>query len=489
MNFTLAPRERRVMIVLIGLLIAVRLVTLGLYPVMDATESRYAEIARKMLETGDWLVPQIAYGVPFWAKPPLSTWLSAASMSLFGVNEFAARLPSLLLMLGCGALVYLLAGIRAGRDAALWAAMLFLSTGLVFLAAGAVMTDAALALGTTVAMAGFWVAINGPNHLRRTAGFAFFLGLAIGMMAKGPVAIVLTALPVGLWTLWTKSWRIVWRNLPWVMGTILAIALVLPWYWAAERASPGFLGYFLIGEHWKRFVEPGWKGDLYGAAHARPRGMIWIFWIAAAFPWSLLAIAWLARSALFRRNEFKQISTDPWQSYLLLWAIAPMVFFTSSGNVLATYILPGLPAFALLVATRWHPADCDAKGWRSPIRSGVAMGLLVPLVSLCGILALNPYLERERSHKALIRSFEELRAHAGERLIYLGEAPTSAEFYSRGKALLVRDSDELLPYLEDSHADFIAVPSRGLDTLPAAVRIHMVPLNSYGQFQLFREVR
>ena len=62
-----------------------------------------------MLETGQWIMPQFEYGVPFWGKPPLSTWLSAASMGAFGVNEFAARLPSLLLMLGCGALVYALA--------------------------------------------------------------------------------------------------------------------------------------------------------------------------------------------------------------------------------------------------------------------------------------------------------------------------------------------------------------------------------------------
>jgi len=488
MSFVVTQRERRGMIVLIALLIAVRLATLGLYPVMDATESRYAEIARKMLETGDWLVPQIAYGVPFWAKPPLSTWLSAASMSIFGVNEFAARLPSLLLMLGCGTLVFFLAGIRAGRDAALWASMLFATTGLVFLAAGAVMTDAALALGTTVAMAGFWIAVHGPSHLRRIAGLAFFLGLAIGMMAKGPVAIVLTFLPVGLWTLWTKSWRAVWSNLPWIMGAIVAAALVVPWYWAAERASPGFLDYFLIGEHWKRFVEPGWKGDLYGAAHARPRGMIWIFWVAAALPWSLPAIGWLVRSTLFHRSDLKQISSDPWQSYLLLWTIAPMLFFTSSGNVLGTYVLPGLPAFALLTATRWHPADSNATGWRSPMRLGLAIGLILPAAMLCGILALNPYLERERSHKALIRSFEGLRAHAGEHLIYLGEAPTSAEFYSRGKALLVRNPDELHPYINDSHADFIAVPNRSLHTLPAEVRTRIVPLNRYGEFQLFREV-
>ena len=90
------------------------------YPLTDPTEARYAEIARKMLETGQWVMPQFDYGVPFWGKPPLSTWLSAASMGAFGVNEFAARLPSLLLMLGCGVLVYALARVaRPARHRAL----------------------------------------------------------------------------------------------------------------------------------------------------------------------------------------------------------------------------------------------------------------------------------------------------------------------------------------------------------------------------------
>ena len=94
-------------------------------------------------------MPQFDYGVPFWGKPPLSTWLSAASMAVFGVNEFAARLPSFLLLIGCGMLVYWLAALRGGRDQALWSVAPFAGTGLVFIAAGAVMTDPALTLGTT----------------------------------------------------------------------------------------------------------------------------------------------------------------------------------------------------------------------------------------------------------------------------------------------------------------------------------------------------
>jgi len=149
--------------------VVVRLATLGAYPLMDTTEARYAEIARKMLETGDWVMPQFDYGVPFWGKPPLSTWLSAAAMAAFGSSEFAARLPSFLLLLGCGALVHRLAATRGGGDQALWTLAVFAGTALVFVAAGAVMTDPALVLGTTLSMAGFWLAVGGVPAQRRPA--------------------------------------------------------------------------------------------------------------------------------------------------------------------------------------------------------------------------------------------------------------------------------------------------------------------------------
>ena len=93
-----------------------RLLTLGAYPLTDTTEARYGEIARKMLETGQWLVPQIDYGVPFWGKPPLSFWLTAMSYKLFGITEFAARLPSLLLGIAVCALVYMVGSRRHGVD-------------------------------------------------------------------------------------------------------------------------------------------------------------------------------------------------------------------------------------------------------------------------------------------------------------------------------------------------------------------------------------
>jgi len=91
--------KSRIVWAALAIVALVRLLTLGLYPLNDTTEARYAEVARKMLELNDWITPWYDYGVPFWAKPPLSTWLTAISLKLFGINEFAARLPYFLLAL------------------------------------------------------------------------------------------------------------------------------------------------------------------------------------------------------------------------------------------------------------------------------------------------------------------------------------------------------------------------------------------------------
>jgi 4-amino-4-deoxy-L-arabinose transferase-like glycosyltransferase len=486
MALALTPRERRALAVFVVVVIAVRLATLGAYPLMDSTEARYAEIARKMLDTGNWLTPQFDYGVPFWGKPPLSTWLSASAMAALGVGEFAARLPSFLLALACGILVALHAAMRGGRDQGLWTVALFSSTGLVFVAAGAVMTDPALALGTTMSMTGFWIAVHGPDRHRAAGSASFFIGLAIGLLAKGPVAAVLAFLPIGAFVLVTRGWREAWTRLPWVGGLALTAALVVPWYWAAERATPGFLDYFLVGEHWKRFVEPGWKGDLYGAAHSRPRGMIWLYAIAVALPWSALALAWLGRALARRRGELRVLVSDHWRSYLLLWTIAPMVFFTVSGNILATYVLPGLPAFALLAGDLWQPRG-DNGALRPTVRALLIAGMAVPALFVAGILVAQDRFATALSHKALVASWAAQRANAGERLVYVGRPPPSADFYARGRAIAVPDVATLAPLLDDPAADYIALRSADLARLPEATRARLLPLGEFGDYRLLHE--
>ena len=242
-----------------------------LVPFTDTTEARYAEIARKMLETGDWITPQFSYGVPFWGKPPLHTWLSAAGMGIFGVNELAARLPIFLVACGLLALIYYWARAEKGQSFALVGTTLLTSSAMFYVASGCVMTDIPLVAGTALSMAAFWNAVQNRKQQRLWA-YLFFVGLAVGLLAKGPVAIILIGLPVVLWAILGNRWKATWRDLPWVTGTVLMLAIAAPWYILAELKTPGFLRYFLIGEHFERFLVSGWEGDLYGNAHAEPRG-------------------------------------------------------------------------------------------------------------------------------------------------------------------------------------------------------------------------
>ena len=453
-----AANEGRWLTGLLVFAVLVRLTTLGAYPLMDTTEARYGEMARKMIETGDWLWPQFKYGVPHWSKPPLSTWLSAATYLALGVNEFTARFPSLVACLAVMWLTVDLGARRAVPGLGLKAAVVLFTTPLFFISAGAVMTDPTLVLGTTLSMAGFWQAMTRDGRAACVWGYVFFVGLAIGLLAKGPVTLVLTFAPVGIWTLWKGGIGNVWRRLPWISGFILTAALAVPWYLLAESRTPGYLNYYIIGEHWRRYTEAGWKGDMFGTTHVRPRGSIWPMAVAATLPW---CVVWLGMLWKMRRRGMlsRTADDDGWRSYLWLWMLASPVFFTFAGNILITYVLPGLPAFALLVAEAWSAVG-DERGHGASTKLS---SLTIPVLLVLGLLFVLPRIAPQYSHKALVAQYKMLRASDAERLIYVNEAPESAEFYANGKLVTLKSMADLDPYLSGGTRDFYALTQRQFD--------------------------
>ena len=446
-------------------------------PLMDTTEARYGEIGRKMAELGDWVTPWADNGVPFWGKPPLSFWLTAASFKLIGVHEFAARLPHLLCSVLIGAMVWRLARPHS-RSEALAASAVLTGSVLFFVASAAVMTDPALVLGTTMAMSGFWLALHDPSPVvRRRQSWLFFLGIALGLLAKGPVAVVLIAAPLLAWIAWSRRHGEAWHRLPWAQGLLLVAALALPWYGIAEQRTPGFLQYFLIGEHWHRFVTPGWTGDLYGSAHRYPPGTIWVFAFAALLPWSV----WVPFAAWWWRHEAPLNAPSPgtllWRRYLLLWSLTPLLFFTPARNILWTYVLPAAPAFSLLVA-EWlmrKAPTVKAHVW-------LATGLAATLFASTGGMVVNARSQRfeRKSTATLVRAYEQHREPT-QALAFVGHRPASAMFYTRGKAVLTRDGDALWQDLGSSGCYF-AVPARGATPLGRASAAALV--GHFGEFDL-----
>ncbi len=446
---------------------AARLLTLGGYPLTDTTEARYAEIARKMLETGQWIVPQIGYDVPFWGKPPLSFWLTAMSYELLGVNEFAARIPSLLLSLAICALVYVLGSHRHGVDYGLRASVVVATSLLMMVITGGVMTDPAMVLGTTLSMVAFWLAVTRAS---RWWGYLFFVGLAIGLLAKGPVATVLTLVPISAWVMVTGRVRVSWQNLPWASGMALTAALVVPWYWAAEVSSPGFLHYFLVGEHWERYTVSGWNGDLYGSGHAYPRGTIWLYAVLGTLPWS----PWLLWQVMRRKVHLAirpSRSNDGWLLYLLFWMFAPLAFFTMSRNILPTYVLPGLMGFGLLVAQAWQQRSAQGASTRVQ-----GLAVLAPALVTLLVMVVWPRVGFQ-THRDIVVDYQAASA-MDVPLVYFGQRQYSAEFYSRGKAQQVRDVSQLREVLVGPGPIYIATDRSSLEKLPTELRATLTPVTS-----------
>ncbi|MBW3694734.1 glycosyltransferase family 39 protein [Vibrio sp. T187] len=416
---------------LLGFALLLRLISLATYPLMDTTEARYGEMARLMVETGNWLTPQFDYGVPFWGKPPLFTWMSAAGIELFGLSEFAVRAPHWLA--GVATILLMAYFTRKSGYSALVTSIVLATCGIFSIAAGAVMTDMALTLSMTIAMLGFYFCWLGEGKTRtdKIWGYIGFVGLACGLLAKGPVAIVIMGIAVFPWLVlqhgFIGAFTELWKRFPIVTGTGLMLVIALPWYVMAEVATPGFIDYFIVGEHFKRFVVSGWEGDLYGSAHDEPRGMIWLFWLQAAAPWSLV----IPLLAFFRKEKITQANQqNPGLfSFLVCWLVSPLILFSLAGNILPAYVLPGIPALGLLVAMLVMKKDTK---WFSSV------AMVLPVLLMIAMLVLNLGKADQKSDRVIFANI-----HDDAQSFYIGKRPFSGQFYSQGKAVKLQNMNEL----------------------------------------------
>lgn len=450
--------------------IALRFLTLGSYPLLDPTEARYAEIGRKMLETGNWVTPFIEYNVPFWAKPPLSFWSTAVSYYLFGINEFTARLPSFLFMMATAGVTFLLVLKEKGKDFAWLTLYILVGMPLFFYMAGGVMTDPSLVFATSCTMLCFWQAMKTGN---RWWGYGFFLSLALCLLAKGPIGLILTGAPIGLWVLWFNKWRKIWQCLPWISGTCLTLAIALPWYFMAEMRTPGFLHYFIVGEHFERFVVKGWKGDLYGSGRARPIGMVWLFGLLATFPW-FIALGY----RFFKQQENKQSWKNEWLVFLCLWALFPFIFFTFARNILMSYVVTSLPPIAILAA--YGAAKINQ-------RYVAIATAITPLIFIGYLTFLHLSLDKELpSQAAMLDSYRQAQNGQEGQLIYLFDRPYSAVFYSNGKILHAHTVEEAELYAKEGNHNFIVIREDYWHRLPEAYKQSLTVVDQQKNYLLLR---
>ncbi|MBN4070710.1 glycosyltransferase family 39 protein [Olleya sp. AH-315-F22] len=450
------------------ILLIFRFILLGAIPLLDKTEARYGEIARLMYETKEWIVLQIDYGIPFWAKPPLSTWLSASSFQLFGVNEISARLPSFLLSIG---LLFILGNlVKKAKTSFYLPAFILLTTPEFLLHTGVVSTDTALCFCVALIMISFWKAINSEKY--SFWNYLFFIAVGLGFLSKGPLVLVLTAPPIFIWILIQKvKLKDVYLKLPWFIGFLITAVIAIPWYILAEIRSPGFIDYFIIGEHFKRFFVSGWQGDLYGSGHSQPLGMIWVFLMIFAFPWIQIVLFKLWKD---RKNIFK----DKWISYLVLWLFWTPLFFTLSKNILHTYILPVMIPMALLIV-QWWEQYVNKKRL-------LAVSSIFPALVIIGttlfIASEDKWEDYLNTDKYLIKNqnIENLTP-----VYYWENKSYSSQFYTNGKVKNITNKFELDSVSKSYDTFFMLVKNKRIKEIPNEYMMKLIRLDSSYKTSIF----
>jgi 4-amino-4-deoxy-L-arabinose transferase-like glycosyltransferase len=345
---------------------------LASFGLVGADEPRYAQIAREMLERHDWVVP-ILNGKPWLEKPVLYYWQAMLSYSVFGVSDWAARLPVAFDTTAMVFAVYFFAR-RFLRGVQLDAALVLASMAALIGFGRAASTDMPLAATFMIGMLG-WLAWHETGAAKWLAAFYVFMGL--GTLAKGPVAPFMAALIIIAFGLIRRDLHIIVRTLQ-IPGILLYAAVTLPWYIAIQVRVPEFFHTFFLEQNLARY-----GSNLYH--HAQPFWYYGPVLLLALLPWTVLAIAALIyASRNLRRGDSVQSAHDADRKLItLLWAVLPVLFFSFSGSKLPGYILPAVPAWALLIA-EWLHGKLSGSERVNPVLliAHAAMGSLLLMAAL-----------------------------------------------------------------------------------------------------------
>lgn len=435
----IASKTSFITLSLILLVIFLRLTMMSNVPLMDTTEARYGELSRVTAIGHYWLMPHMTAEQPFFAKPPLSFWFSAGSWLAFGQNEFALRLPSLLLvLLSCLALFYAAQSFELNRRQWTFASFVLLSTPIGFISAGAVMTEGAQLAIISWAMAflsRILLTTATQKSTKKSAKvdlFGFWIVLGLGAITKGLATWALIGLPVILFWVFSPKSRIMpdIKKIWFWPGIAFFVLIVLAWYVPAEIYYPGFLRYFIVGEHFDRFLDPGWKGDMYGTAHSEAIGMIWVFWILSIAIWFPMFVR---NIAIDRPLINTRLSDD--KKWLWAWTLAPLLFFTFSRNIIWTYTLTALPAFAILVAKSW---PLLSKHFKSAMQWAIAMWLILATFAA---LVWIPHEAETRSARKLVH--EAMTIYPDLPVYSYGAHEFSISYYSQGRIHQIKNKAAL----------------------------------------------
>ena len=345
------------------------LLGLGAAPFLDPPEGFHAAIAQTIRTTGDWITLRVD-GVRYFDKPPLLYWLMAASFSVVGPTELAARIWPALAAIGVAAVTGRVGVILGGPRVGLLAGLFVAANMGIFVFARQLKPDLPLILFIVLAFAGFIVAYRGGGRW----GLAlFYASLGLAAITKDVLGAIGPLLVVALF-LWLTRERPYGAWAPW-WGVAILLAVALPWYLAVELRNDGFLWYTVVDNHLLNFTQQRAFPD-----EDVPLGALQFLGVTvlAFLPW-MLAVPWALQRVL--RPPWTDADARLW-ALLGLWAVAVVAFFTVSPFKLPHYGLPAFPALALLAARAWDECIEALPGAATP------RALMVPVLGLFAALTL-----------------------------------------------------------------------------------------------------
>lgn len=325
------------LIALAVLCLASFFVRLGYLPMIGPDEPRYTEIAREMYDTGDWITPRLG-GLHWFEKPALTYWLVAAGFQVFGVSEFAARLPiALFSSFGIFLLFWFGRRLFTTRFGYLSAAALITSSIWVGFSRAATF-DLPLAVALELALLAFFLWFRTGKNV---FWYACCFGMGLAMLAKGLVGIILPAAIIGLFLLLTRNLgSLLKRPQLLVIGALIFLATSATWYAPMFlRHGQEFWQEFFVAHHFQRFLTNKFK-------HPQPFYFFTIIALLGCLPWSFVFAAQVG-STLKRWRDLA--GEQSLVLFLWLWVIVIVGFFSLSTSKLTGYILPVFPAIALLI--------------------------------------------------------------------------------------------------------------------------------------------
>lgn len=368
---------------------AVLLYVLGARTLVPPDEGRYAEMAREMFASGDWITTRLN-GIKYFEKPPLQTWMNALSFTLFGVGDWQARLWTGV----CGLFGVVLTGVAGtrvfGARIGFYAALV-LGSSFYWIACSQIDSlDMGLSGMMTLALCALLIAQRDDASAdeRRNWMLACWAGMALSVLSKGLIGLVLPGGVLVFYTIFSRDWAI-WKRLHIVKGLILFFLIATPWFVLVGLKNPEQPHFFFVHEHFDRFLKK---------EHHREAAWYIFFVLLAAgsVPWVGVLVQSLVGAA---RRDGERTAFRP-RLMLLVWVGFITLFFTKSNSKLPGYILPVFPGVALLVA---HYLDAGTRRGRM-LTAGLTALLGV------GLLATVPFMQK-------------FAKHAGEDVLYAAYQP------------------------------------------------------------------